>query len=130
MKITMNKKQLMDLIKKYQKEEMDFDGEVKLVAEEYHDIRDDYTGVKAIMTGKLQLLGETYDLTQEMNEREIENIIKLYLEKAGYKAGYIRFTNKQAYDPKYKQYDDYEGYPAFDNVEIEIKGNAKTKGVI
>lgn len=130
MKITMNRKQLMDLIKKYQKEEMDFDGEVKLVAEDYEDMRDTYTRVKAVMTGKLQLLGETYDLTQEMNEREIENVIKFYLEKDGYKTGYIRFTSKQAYDPKYKQYDDYEGYPAFDNVEIEIKGNAKTKGVI
>ena len=130
MKIVMNKKQLTDLIKKYQKEEMDFDGEVKLVAEKHHDMRDDYTVVKAVMTGKLQLLGETYDLTQEMNEREIENIIKLYLEKAGYKAGYIRFTSKRAYDQKYEQYNDYEGYPEFDNVEIEIKGNAKTKGTI
>ena len=130
MKITMNKKQLLDLIKKYQKEEMDFDGEVKLVAEEYHDMRDDYTVVKAVMTGKLQLLGETYDLTQEMNEREIENVIKFYLEKAGYKTGYIRFTSKQAYDPKYKQYDDYEGYPAFDNVEISILQKIKQIGGI
>lgn len=127
MKIVMNKKQLLDLIKKYQKEEMDFDGEVKLVAEEYHDMRDDYTAVKAVMTGKLQLLGETYDLTHELNEREIEDIIKLYLEKAGYKAGYIRFTSKE------KHYDAFERDDAdlvFDNVEIEIKGNAKTKGTI
>lgn len=130
MEIVMNKKQLTDLIKKYQKEEMNFDGEVKLVAEEYHDMREDYTRVKAIIAGKLQLLGEDYDLTQEMDENEIKNVIKFYLEKAGYKAGYIRFTNKQAYDKKYKQYDDYEGYPAFDNVEISILQKIKQIGGI
>lgn len=128
MKIVMNKKQLLDLIKKYEKEEMDFDGEVKLVAEEYHDMRDDYTVVKAVMTGKLQLLGENYDLTQELNETEIENIIKFYMEKAGYRAGNMRFTSTQVYDPKYKHYDDYTGNPAFDNVEIEVLPKVKKIG--
>ena len=79
MKIIMNKNQLANLIKKYQKEEMDFDGDVELVAEEYHDMRDDYTVVKAVTTGKLQLVGENYDLIQELNQTEIEKIIKFYM---------------------------------------------------
>ena len=65
MEIKMNKKQLTDLIKKYQKEEMDFDGDVELVAEEYHDMRDDdYIVVKAVTTGKLQLVGENFTLVK------------------------------------------------------------------
>lgn len=128
MKIKMNKRQLTDLIKKYQKEEMDFDGDVKLVAEDHYDMRDSYTVVKAVMTGKLQLLGEDYDLTQEMNEDEIKNIIKFYMEKAGYRTGYMRFTSKQVYDQQYRHLDDYEGRPAFDNVEIEVLQNTKKIG--
>ncbi|MBR5369816.1 MAG: hypothetical protein IK137_00770 [Bacilli bacterium] len=128
--IVMNRKRLTDLIKKYQKEEMDFDGKVELVADTYTDGRDDYTVVKAVITGKLQLLDEGYDLTQEMNEDEIRNVIKFYMEKAGYKTGKMIFTSKQVYDEKYKQYDDYEGRPAFDNVEIEILQNTKKIGGI
>ena len=128
MKIIMNKNQLTNLIKKYQKEEMDFDGDVELVAEEYHDMRDDYTVVKAVTTGKLQLVGENYDLIQELNQTEIEKIIKFYMEKAGHQTGCMRFTSKQAYDKQYEQYDDYHGYVVFDNVEIEIKGKTKKIG--
>ena len=130
MKVIMNEKQLTDLIQKYQKEEMNFDGEVELMAEEYHDLKEDYTIVKAVATGKLQLLGKTLDLIQEIKETEIENIIKFYLENAGYKTGYIRFTSAIRYEEKYKHYDDYHGSTVFDNVEIEIKQNVKTKGGI
>ena len=127
MKFVMNDKQLMDLIKKYQKEEMNFDGDVEFVAERFYEMRDDYTVVKAVMTGKLQLLGEDYNLTQELDEDEIRNIIKFYMEKAGYRTGIIRFTSKQVYDEKYKHYDDYHGNPAFNNVEVEVIQNVKKK---
>ena len=128
MKIKMNKRQLIDLIKKYQREEMDFDGKVEIVAEDQYDMRDSYTVVKVVMTGKLQLLGEDYDLVQEMNEDEIKNVIKFYMEKAGYRTGHMRFTSKQVYDQRYGHYDDYKGNPAFDNVEIEVLQNVKKIG--
>ncbi len=130
MKIIMNKKQLTDMIQKYQNEVMNFDGKVEIVAKEYKDMRDTFVRVTAVATGKLQLLGEAYDLTQEMNQTEVENIIKFYLEKEGYMAGDIRFISKKAYEEKYKQYDDYHGKLVLDNVEIEIKQKVKTKGEI
>ena len=128
MKIVMNKKQLIDLIKKYEKEEMDFNGRVEIIAKDYHDLQEEYTVVIAVITGKLQLLGENYDLTQELNETEIENIIKFYVEKAGYRAGKMRFTSTQEYDQRYRDYNDYHGNTVFDNVEIEVLPKVKKIG--
>lgn len=126
MKIVMNNERVCKLIKKYQKENNDFEGELKFVSEKYHDMRDQYVVIKAIMTGKIEIEGEKYDLIQEMDEDKIKMIIKYFIEKNGYKAGNMKFTSVASKNKKLYPEDD--PILIFDNVEIEIPGKVKRIG--
>jgi hypothetical protein len=124
MKIVMNNKQLGDLIKKYQKETYDFEGDLKIITEEdidrnYYDIY-----VTAIMTGKLKIGDQEYTITQEMGEVEIKDIIKKYVEQTGYRVNKIDFIGLV---PN-KQYDYEKDNIVYDNVEVELLPKVKKIG--
>lgn len=126
MKIVMNNQQLAELIRKYQKEKFDFEGQLQLVGEQYCGMGGAYATVKAIMVGKMKLEGVEYDLIQEMDEDEIRHIIKYYVEKNGYRAGYMKFVNIVEKNPEV--FIDKKPRLAFDNVEIEINQKVKKIG--
>ena len=128
MKIVMDNQQLGDLIKKYQKEKFDFEGKLELIGEQHYDMCGDYAEVKAIMIGKMKLEGVQYDLIQEMDEDEIRQIIKYYVEKNGYRAGYMKFINVVEKNPEVLV--DKKPRLAFKNVEIEINQKVKKIGGI
>lgn len=121
MKLKMNKDQLEKLIKKYYREEMDFDGEVQLRAEREYDMRDYYFEPIVTLIGNMELGGEMFQLEKNIAKEEINDIIKFYFEKEGYKVGAI-----------YHQVtEDYHGDTAkYTGTEIEVKQKIKEKGVI
>lgn len=121
MKLKMNKDQLEKLIKKYYREEMDFDGEVHLGAEKEYDMRDYYFEPIVTLIGNMELGGEMFQLEKNIAKEEINDIIKFYFEKEGYKVGAI-----------YHQVtEDYHGDNAeYIGTEIEVKQKIKEKGVI
>ena len=124
MNLKMNNEQLEKMLAKYYREELDFDGKAKLEATKKYTIQDDYTyKPTATIMGKMQLAGETYNLEQEIDEKEIIDIINFYFEKEDYKIGDINFSIT---------HDGYNGPMKCNGITIDItkKNKVKRKGEI
>lgn len=121
MKLKMNTEQLEKLIKKYYREEMDFEGEIKLGTERKSDMRDYYFEPIVTLTGNMELGGEMFQLEKKVAKEEINDIIKFYFEKEGYKVGGI----------KHQVMEDYHGDNAkYTGTTIDVTGKVKGIGVI
>ena len=121
MKLKMNKEQVEKMIRKYYREELDFDGEVNLGTTIEYDMRDHYFVAEAKAIGNMELCGETFEIEKTIDKDEINDVIKFYFEKEGYRVGFI---NHQVNE-------DYHGDTAeYAGTVIEITQKVKTKGGI
>lgn len=91
MKLKMNQEQLEKLIKKYYREELDFEGELKLGTQREYDMHDSYFVPIVVAKGNIQLCEENFEIERTIYNEELKDIIKFYFEKEGYLLGMITF---------------------------------------
>ena len=117
MKIKITADELMDIVKRYVKEQLKIDGDAKLDVEKYYDQRDGgYLKIEVLITAKVNVLGKEYNAEKTLYEKDIKDILNFYLRAEGIEPERIAFKVQNG--------------TTLDYVEIDIRQNVRKRGEI
>ena len=125
-----NKEQIKKVIEQYYKEQLDFEGKVKINAHRgsvgYGMNEHEDCVVDIILKGQMEFMGEVIPMEKELYEDDIKEVFKYCVEKQGLKFKRIYFDKDITYEGYYEDIKKY----IFNGIEVEVEGFQKNKGGI